>query len=178
MTRTDRLCESNVFKPAVFTPSSLVFEQHLRASRALNLLPTRTDALESRLPIAQRPRLANPPLSLNQPPRSPGSNTPKGGSLLTRFLFRLPTTFLSPKGVGKGGGLLAYPRPSFSPKGIGRRSLLAYPRKSSAPSVHASHMDTPSFVALRTCLPEVWPMDATFTVQSFHNSSETCRNVP
>ena len=57
--------ESNVFKPAVFTPSSLVFEQHLRASRALNPLPTRTDALESRLPIAQRPRLANPPLSLN-----------------------------------------------------------------------------------------------------------------
>ena len=38
--------ESNVFKPAVFTPFSLVFEQHLRASRALNPLPTRTDALK------------------------------------------------------------------------------------------------------------------------------------
>ena len=52
--------ESNVFKPAVFTPFSLVFEQHLCAPRAFNPLPTRTDELESRLPIAQ-PCKATPP---------------------------------------------------------------------------------------------------------------------
>ena len=41
--------KSNVFKPAVFTPFSLVFEQHLRASRASNPLPSRTDAERPKL---------------------------------------------------------------------------------------------------------------------------------
>ena len=64
--------ESNVFKPAVFTPSSLVLEQHLRASRALNPLPTRTDAVESRLPIDCATPLALP----THPSRSTPSWTP------------------------------------------------------------------------------------------------------
>ena len=55
---------SNAFITDIFTPFSVLISLRLGASRAVNPLPTRTDDLETRLQIAQRPRIRKGTASL------------------------------------------------------------------------------------------------------------------